>query len=91
MNDSDELSIAWTDNVGQLTWNIAEIKGIIGRNIPKITGMASDGIEAAIKTGRFHADLYAKQLGRRLGGKWEIVVERVGEDVWDIVATRIES
>jgi hypothetical protein len=89
LNGTDELGIAWTDNVTQLAGNIAEIQDAIGRNIPKITGMTSRGIEAAIKAGRFNSDLYAKHLARQLGGQWRInVVERAGEDVWDIIATR---
>lgn len=84
------MGIAWTDDVTQLAGTIAEIQGAIGRNIPKITGLASDGIEAAIKAGRFNSDLYAKHLARRLGGQWRVdVVKRTGEDVWDIIATRI--
>jgi hypothetical protein len=90
LNGSDELGIAWTGNVRQLADNIAEIQGAIGRNIPKITGMASDGLEALIKSGRFNTDLYAQALSRRLGGKWIVeVIQRPGQDVWDIIATRI--
>jgi len=90
LDGTDELGIAWTGNVRQLAGNIAEIQGAIGRNIPKITGLASDGLEATIKAGRFNADLYAQHISRRLGGKWSIeVIKRPGQDVWDIIATRI--
>lgn len=91
LNGTDELGIAWTDDVTQLARDIAEVQRAISRNIPKITGMASDGLEAAIKAGRLSSELYAKHLARRLGGKWQIdVVKRAREDVWDIIATRSE-
>ena len=32
LNGSDELGIAWTDDVTQLVGNIAEVQGAIGRN-----------------------------------------------------------
>jgi len=90
LNGSDELGISWTGNVRQLADNIAEVQGAIGRNIPKITGVASDGLEATIKAGRFNGDLYAQTLARRLGGQWSVeAVKRFGSDVWDIIAIRI--
>jgi hypothetical protein len=90
LNGSDELGIAWTGNVRQLVDNIAEIQGAIGRNIPKITGVASDGLEATIRSGRFNGDLYAQTLARRLGGQWTVeAIKRPGADVWEIIATRI--
>ena len=90
LNGSDELGISWTGNVCQLADSIAEVQGVIGRNIPKITGVASDGLEATIKAGRFNGDLYAQTLARRLGGQWSVeAVKRPGSDVWDIIATRL--
>jgi hypothetical protein len=90
LNGTNELGIAWAGDVMQLAANIAEVQGAIGRSIPRITGMASDGIEDAIKAGRFKSELYAKHLTRRLGGQWQIdVVKCADEDVWDIIATRI--
>lgn len=90
LNGSDEVGISWTGNVRQLADNIAEVQGAIGRNIPKITGVASDGLEAPIKAGRFNGNLYSQTLARRLGGNWSVeAVKRPGSDVWDIIATRI--
>ncbi|TWT29631.1 RHS repeat-associated core domain-containing protein [Blastopirellula retiformator] len=90
LNGADELGIAWTDDVAQLAGNIAEIQCAGGRNITKIKGLASDGIEKLIKAGRFNSDLYAKQLSRKLGGTRRIdVVKRTAQDAWDITATRI--
>jgi hypothetical protein len=89
---TDELGIAWTDNVREVASNIAEIQGAIGRNIPKIIGTASDGIETLIKAGRFNSDLYASHLGRHLGGQWKVEVLRrpgLSNEIWDIIATRI--
>jgi hypothetical protein len=52
--------------------------------------MASDGLEALIKSSRFNTELYAQTLARRLGGKWKVeVIQLPGQDVWDIIATRI--
>lgn len=92
LNRTDELGIAWTENVRQIAPNIAEIQGAIGRNIPCITGTASEGLEAAIKAGRFNSDLYPRQLSRHLGGQWKVEAVRrsgVNNDIWDIIATRI--
>lgn len=92
LNGSDELGIAWAENVRQIAPNITEIQGAIGRTIPRITGTASDGLEAAIKAGRFNSDLYARQVSRQLGGQWKVEAVRrsgVSNEVWDIIATRI--
>jgi len=52
--------------------------------------MASAGLETLIKSGRFNTELYSQTLARRLGGKWKVeVIQRNGQDVWDIIATRI--
>jgi hypothetical protein len=90
LNGTSELVVAWTDEVSQLVSNIADIQSAIGGSIPRITGIASDAIEAKIKAGRFNADLYAQHLARHLGGQWRIgVAKRAGQDAWDITATRI--
>ncbi|MCR9291514.1 MAG: hypothetical protein NXI32_02265 [bacterium] len=92
LNGTDELGIAWTESIRQIAPNIAEIQGTIGRNIPRISGTASDGLEAAIRAGRFNSDLYARQLSRHLGGQWNVEAVRrsgVSNEIWDIIATRI--
>jgi hypothetical protein len=88
----DELGIAWTGSVRQVALNIAEVQSSIGRNIPRISGTASDGLEAVIKAGRFNSDLYSRQLSRYLGGKWKVDAVRrsgISNEIWDIIATRI--
>lgn len=92
LNGTDELGVAWTKNVRQIAPNIAEIQGAIGRNILRIAGTASDGLEAAIKAGRFNSDLYARQLSHHLGGRWKVESvwrSGVSNEIWDIIATRI--
>lgn len=92
LDGTDELGIAWTDNIRQIARNIGEIQDTIGRTIPKINGTASDGVEAAINAGRFNSDLYARQLSRHLGGKWKVeAIRRLGvrNEVWDIIATKM--
>jgi hypothetical protein len=92
LHGTDELGIAWTDNVRQIAPTIAEIQAAVGRNIPRISGTASDGLEAAIRTGRFNSEICARQLSRHLGGEWRVELIRrsgVRNEIWDIVATRI--
>jgi hypothetical protein len=91
LGGTDELAIAWASNLQQIVSNVAEIQAAIGRSIPKITGTASDGIEAIIKAGRFSGDLYAKSLSRHLGGKWRVEALRrpgIMNEVWVIIAIR---
>jgi len=91
-HSGDELVISWTENVRQIAPNIAQIQSVAGKNIPRIVGKASAGVEEAIKAGRFNSDLYAKQLSRYLGGSWEITLRRttsLAGDAWEIIATRI--
>ncbi len=92
LNETNELVIAWTANMREIAPSIAEVQRAIGRIIPRITGTASDRLEAAIKAGRFNADLYAKQLSRHLGGQWKVEAVRrsgISNEVWDIIGTRI--
>jgi hypothetical protein len=91
LNGTDELQISMTENFRQLADNIAEIQGHIGRNIQRISGGASVGLEQVIKSGRFNSDLYAMHLSGRLGGRWrvEVIKRPAANDVWDVIATRL--
>jgi hypothetical protein len=88
---TNNAEISWTENVRQLVDNLAEVQAASGQKIPKISGMASDGIEKVIKAKKFNSDLYEKHLSRRLGGQWKVeAIQRTdSSDIWDINATRI--
>jgi hypothetical protein len=88
---TNDAEISWTENVGQLADNLAEVQAASGQKIPKISGMASDGIEKIIKAKKFNSALYEKHLSRRLGGQWKVeAIQRTdASDIWDINATRI--
>ena len=75
---------------------LREAQGLAGGpgSFTKITGMASDQLEVAIRAGKFSATKAADMLERSLGGKWEVqVIPRVGScpPIFDIVANRTGS
>jgi RHS repeat-associated protein len=84
------LTIGWTDNVARTGLRLREVQQLAGGpgSFTRITGMASDQLEAAIRAGSFDANKAAQVLSRSLGGKWAVqIIPRPGQPgVFDIVA-----
>ena len=87
------LSIGWTDNIPRTGLRLREVQQLAGGpgSFTRITGMASDQLEVAIRAGTFDTNKVAEMLGRTLGGKWGVkVTPRPGQaGVFDIVAELI--
>jgi hypothetical protein len=74
---------------------IREVQRLAGGagSFSRITGTASDQLEASILAGRFRADKAAELLATSLGGEWRVsVVPRLApEGVLDVIAERLAS
>jgi hypothetical protein len=80
-NKTNEAEIAWIDPLGQLPDNLAAAQAATGKNIPKISGNASDGFEIRLRKLFYSKDptalsrsgeLYSRILEKKLGGKWRV-------------------
>lgn len=59
-------------SVRQVADNLAEIQAEVRQKIMRVYGNASDGVLESINRGKLNSALYAKNLARRLGGKWKV-------------------
>ena len=93
MDGSKTLNVGWTDSIARTTLRLREAQQLAGGpgSFTRITGMASDQLEAAIRAGTFDTAKAAEMLGKSLGGKWQVhVSQRAGQKgVFDIVAELI--
>jgi hypothetical protein len=72
--EGKDAQISWieTGHVRQVTDNLAEVQAAVGQKIVRVYGNAADGVLESIKANKFNSALYAKNLARRLGGKWKV-------------------
>jgi hypothetical protein len=72
--EGKDAQMSWieTGHVRQVTDNLAEVQAAVGQKIMRVYGNASDGVLESINRGKFNSALYAKNLERRLGGKWKV-------------------
>ena len=88
------LSIGWTNNIPRTATRLREAQQLAGGagSFTRITGLASDQLEAAIRNGSFDANKAAEMLSRSLGGKWRVqVIPRAGQQgVFDVVGELIQ-
>lgn len=71
------LDVGWTDNVPRTVIWLREAQQLSGgpTSFRRITGIASDQLERAIRAGTFNTVRAAEVLSRSLGGEWRVTVE----------------
>lgn len=89
---NNRAEMAWTGDVNQLANNLEKVQAATGKNIPKISGGASDAFEKRLSKLYYSnnpkvlipsQELYSKVLEKKLGGRWKIsitVKEGTGTD-----------
>lgn len=96
MSGSDTLVVTGTASLGRgtLVNRLRQVQELAGGpdSFRRITGMASDTLEALARAGRFNAQQASESLSQALGGTWRVqAVPRPGtrRTVFDINAERI--
>ena len=87
------LNVGWTDNVPRTALRLREVQRLAGGagSFTRITGTASDQLEASILEGSFRADKAAELLKRSLGGQWRVSAQPrlPAAGVIDVTAERL--
>jgi hypothetical protein len=94
MDGSKTLEVTWTESLGQgpIAGRLAQAQELAGGpgSFTRITGKASDNLQALIASNKFDTQQASQLLGQRLGGKWQVeVTPRPNGTTWNITATRI--
>lgn len=96
MDGSSQLTVTWTDNWPSTVLRLRDVQQLAGGpgSFTRITGIASDRVEAALLAGTFDADQASRILGRCLGGTWQVQAlprSRTNRSMFDIIAERGED
>ncbi len=88
------LEMAWTDKIGELSENFAELQRMVGKQIQRVEGQASDSLRDLILAGKFDPARYAQNHSRGFGGKWKVEIvpkypNNPDSGHWLILATRL--
>jgi hypothetical protein len=94
MDGGKTLEVTWTESLGQgpIAGRLAQDRELAGGpgSFTRITGKASDNLQAPIASNKFDTQQASQLLGRRLGGRWQVeVTPRPNTTTWNITATRI--